>query len=149
MARVSEVIMIEVPEVPERRKRKVTRSSVLDKKKNALSNAPRGLIVDSEYDGKGDPAKAEKSAYNAAYQVNAGERQEWPADVYYGVYRKSPDETGVWQLAIGLREHMAPEWAEIVNKAGSRKRKEAEEQDVSDAVPSDPFEDEDDETQAA
>lgn len=151
MARVSEVIMIEVPEVPARRKRKETRSSVLEKKKTALANAPRGLIVDSVYEGGGSPAKAEQSARNAAYQVNAGERKEWPAESFYGVYRESPEanEAGVWQLAIGLREHMHPDWAEFVGRAGSRKRKKAEEGEATDAVPSDPFEDDDEENQAA
>lgn len=145
--RVQEVIVIETPEPPAPRARKRQKSSAaLEKKKAALEAAPSGFVVDSYYDGGGDLQKAQQSARNAAYQVNVGERQEWPAATYYGVFRISPKGDRA-ELAIGLREHMAPEWEDFVNRAGSRKNKAQDSDDVDqqeessdESAQEDPFE---------
>lgn len=124
--RVQKVIMIEAPEPPApKRRKRPTSSALLEEKREALHKVPTQFVVDSFYDGGGDLKKAEKAARTAAYQVNLGERQEWPGNVYYGIYRLSP-EGDAYQLAVGLREYMDPGWAEFVSRAGSRKKKSGE-----------------------
>lgn len=91
--------------------------------------------------------KSRGAARNAAYQINAGTRTEWPSETYYGVFRKTPEKDGGegWQLVVGLRTHLPEEWAQFVSGAGSRKKasEAASSSEVADEV-ADPFVDEQD-----
>jgi hypothetical protein len=144
MARVKEVKLVEAPPAPRKavRKARPKKASLLDQMKNALEASPSSVVIDGEYEGKGDPEKAESSAYSAAYQVNLGEAHRWkdtdpdlvteenPEGLkYYAAYRESTSRPGVFERVVGLRSHLPEEWAAFVNAAGSRKRRAAEKEE--------------------
>ncbi|MBD3004665.1 hypothetical protein [Streptomyces sp. 5-10] len=145
MARVTEVKLVEVPPAPKRAIRKKTKKpSLLEEMKAALEVSPSSVVVDGEYEGKGDPEKAESSASSAAYQVNLGEAHRWkdtdpdlvteenPKGLkYYAAYRESSTKPGVFERVVGLRSHLPEDWADFVNAAGSRKRKKMQEETES------------------
>lgn len=128
MKRVQSVQMVDVPPAPQppkkrTRKPPVARSQILNEMKLTLEKAPSMVLVDGQYDGDGDPAKAMRAAYVAAYQLNRGERREWPNTHYYGLFRESQTEEGVWELLVGIKRHMPKEWEWFVAKAGSRTKR--------------------------
>lgn len=150
MERAKKVTLVEdTPPVPRRKTPKKTDGGVLRKQKEALSLSPDSLVVDNSYP-RSTSEQSLKSVKAAAYQVNSGERRQFPSDEYYAVWRKAPQDEDyegpdVYQLLIGLRSHMKPEWEAIVNRAGSRRNKTGE----SSQIDGDPFasdaDDEDDE----
>lgn len=122
-----EIKLVPVPKAPERKPRKAPGSSKVARMKERLDAVPELVVVDRDYDGKGDPVRAERSAALAAANLNAGKQTRWPNDKYYAAYQEDPEKPGVFQRVIGRRDHLPEAWKEFVEKAGSRhKKKEAE-----------------------
>lgn len=74
-----------------------------------------------------------KSAYNAAWQLNSGDRLQWPAEKFFGIPQLSEDGS-CYELAIGNRsalDQFSQEIQDFVARAGSRKADEGG--DVEDA----------------
>ena len=132
MERAKRVTMVEsAPPAPRTKKAKSRENTVLASQKQALELAPDSLVVDNSYNRETAEASL-RSVKSAAYQVNVGQRKAWPKDKYYAIWRQNPDNPNVYQLLIGLRENIKEGWADIVNRAGSR-RKPSEEASPEDA----------------
>lgn len=125
MARVTDVILRKPPKSPKEARE-------YEDQKEALAARPRETVVDARY-------ATEKSAREAAFRVNNGERKKWPSSHYYAIWefngggvdsetegdagggKPEGDADKPWELLIGIREYMPKGWAEVVNAPGSRK----------------------------
>lgn len=150
-----EIKMVPVPKAPKRKPAKASGSSKVARMKARLEVAPDLLVVDKEYDGKGDPLRAENSARTAANNLNSGKQSRWPNTEYYAAYQESPDNPGTWERLIGRLDHLTDEWRDFVEKpkkSHSKKQDQDDEatdesvnnlaedqEEVSDGEVSDPF----------
>jgi|SRR5690554_172472 len=67
--------------------------------------------------------RSRESAYNAARQLNSGDRLQWPAERFFGIPQLSEDGS-CYELAIGNKsalDQFSQEIRDFVARAGSRK----------------------------
>lgn len=87
----------------------------------------RALSPEVQEDARRDALnRSMKSAYNAAWQLNSGDRLQWPAERFFGIPQLSEDGR-CYELAIGNRDALgdfSQEVQDFVARAGSRKAEE-------------------------